>query len=482
MKKFFLVVFFMFQGFFTKISPFDFKVQENSFCTTQEFLKLLYNRYDNGFRLKNIKNNFLWHLSLPSVGLIPEIFFSGLISQFSIFEIFLWDLAPKKGKGVKIVILDTNSDRLQVDPGSLVCKNANLASFLQCWTKTMRAGSFFGAFELHLQQKNCFAESIKKNHILKNSLKINHAEVSYEIIKQLAPESEIILMPILDEYGFSNKQSLLQGLKKAFVMKADIVHLGLKTYESADKNCVLDKEIKKILKKFPYVVVAAGNDGKNIKKLAYPACLQSIFFSVGAFGNENGRYIISDFSQSSDDMFPNFVMPGKHILCPIWCKERSEYFFTHTMGTSIAVAMMSGFLALVLSEHASNFSKQRIMSVIKECSQKLDITWKDKVNLGAIHMRKTMMMFSVLKSFNKKCIKTEKQFFKSMDCVKKVFNENKDIYKIRSMFEEEHKKNVKNAIIYANSCFCKKIDRDLYILVQDSIYALKENIWKKKHI
>ncbi|MCX5923091.1 MAG: S8/S53 family peptidase [Candidatus Dependentiae bacterium] len=421
------------------------------------------------------KKFFLWHLSIPFVGLISNE--KKTLDRQA--EILLFDLAKKMGAGSKIAILDTdvyNENSFLCNPTS---KTSPLSQHQLSGAKFEKRRSLLNSDTNDYLCEIRLAEQVKKNQNIINSnkkkLSLNHGDVTREIIKQLAPLCEIIVIPIMDKSGFASKQSLLDGLQKAIDIKVDVVHLGLKCQTDMNIKCQLDKQINKLIKKIPYVVASAGNDGKKIKQLAYPAALKSIFFSVGAFEYKDNSYPLCDFSQGSLNSAPNFLFPGLQIAIPIFDTQAQNYLVPYFSGTSMAAAMMTGFLALVLSEFKNDFNKKQIREVILSSSKKLKKNWDEKVNFGMVDCRETLMKLLILKGLFYKT-----SFIKKLEMINKFFtkeaNSFYEVYKLGN----PNKNNVKKTTVYATCEFYKKIDRDLYILVKDNIYALKERIWEEK--
>lgn len=487
------------------LKSFNFQVKEFLYCTACEFFQLLneivlitgspdqvrgrhgWDDFSTNPRLQKIKKDFLWHLTIPEVGLVSNKKILDDEPKDVGREILLWDLAEKKGSNIKIAILDSEIDYLNKEAGSPAHRQFFLSECCQNVPKNNTDAKILNFDPDGQSMNNRPTCAMKKN-------KKNHGQVTYEIIKQLAPMCEIIIIPIIDKNGFTSKKNLYIGLQKALDVKVDIVHLGLKYNHEKNLDCALDAQINIILKNFPYVVAAAGNDGKSLKELAYPAAQKSIFFSVGAFERKNNSYPICDFSQGSlpyglpyeDDKIstlPNFVFPGSKILCPVFDNETQDYLYINFSGTSMACAMMTGFLALVLAEFKNNFTKNQIQEVILKSSKKMEVSWEEKVNFGMIQMREAVVKFIILKDLKYKKVlkKNKKNFVKTLSFVNKFFVENVDFFINSDGIEGRDKSNVKKTNPYANCDFHKKIDRDLYILVQDSIYALKENIWEKKY-
>ncbi|MCX5924468.1 MAG: S8/S53 family peptidase [Candidatus Dependentiae bacterium] len=461
MKK--ILLFFLNFIYSPSLHCFNFFPENISYCSRQEYESLMHDeKLDPGFvktsprqddvRMQNISKDFLWHLKIPTVGLRSQ----------NQNEILLWDLAPKKGEGIKIAVLDTKI-------------NENL--YHQC----QKPDSFENSNKIEPRETICdyqlsyrknqnhLTQLMKKNNFFKKCVIKNHGNLTCGIIRQLAPYVTIIPISIMDDDGGTDIKSLCRGLQQAFDNNVDIVHLGLKIADDICDKHLENKELITLLQKFSYVVVAAGNNYACVKKVAFPACLPNLFFSVGAFECNNNNYHACSFSQCEENVGPNFLLPGHRILCPLWIDETDDYIFVHTSGTSIASAMMTGFLALLLSEFQHSFTREQIEQVIKSCSKKLDMEWNEKVIFGTVDMRKTALTLKSLQQIIKKVSACfyKKNFLKFVEAIKEYCD-----------FDN---KNVNISKAYADKQFRKKIDRDLYLLVKDSNYLIKENIWKKNH-
>ncbi len=228
-------------------------------------------------------------------------------------------------------------------------------------------------------------------------LKKNHGACVASFIRQIAPEVQIISIPIFNDQGITNIQNFIQKLRHALNQKIDILYIGLKIEE--DNITFHEKEeILKLLSQFLYVVAPSGNDGLSSSNIAFPA--NSIFFSVGAFEQKNNQYVICDFSQKQIKKGPNFVMPGKNNGCFIWNDQLQKMEPCLVSGTSIAAACMVGCLALILSETGSNFTAQQIQYVVQKNSQKLHKTkWDQQVNFGVINISESLFCIQQLKVF-----------------------------------------------------------------------------------
>ena len=232
---------------------------------------------------------------------------------------------------------------------------------------------------------------------------------SRNIILQIAPEANITTYDIFDNHGYGSSKKLcatLQSIAKQSIAKKDfdIVHLGLKI---TDKQISpKDKEeLRSHLRNMNYVVAAAGNDVAS-KHVAYPARCPEVTFDVGAFYKNS----IAKFSQFESDIGPKVVAPGVQVFCPVTLFNREIAGYVALSGTSTAAAIVTGFLALVISEFKSEppgslaFSHEEIVTVIYGSTYKLadSADWQQKVLLGAIDMRSALFYLHVLREIKSK--------------------------------------------------------------------------------
>ncbi|MFA5999032.1 MAG: S8/S53 family peptidase [Candidatus Babeliales bacterium] len=444
------------------LHSFNFFPENISYCSRQEYESLMQGvqfQNQDDLRIQNISKDFLWHLKIPTVGLLCKN------QQNNNQELLLWDLAPKKGHGIKIAVLDTKINSQEKHFDQFSCNQRQKTGNFGNSNKIEPGETIFDYQLAGRKNQNHLTQLMKKNNFFQKTLIKNHGNLTCGIIRQFAPDAVIIPISIMDDDGGTDIKSLRQGLQRAFDMHVDIVHLGLKIADDLCDKHLENKELVTLLQKFSYVVVAAGNDCASMKKVAYLASLPNILFSVGAF---DSKYQVCCFSQWQECKGPNFLLPGHRILCQLWIDEIQDYIFVHTSGTSMASAMMTGFLALLLSEFGPVFTREQIEQVIKSCSKKLYDQWDKKVIFGTVDMRKTFITLKSLQQIIKKVSACfyKKKFLKIVDAIK----ENSDF----------DNKNVNSFNSYASVSFRKKIDRDLYILVKDSNYLIKENIWKKK--
>jgi subtilisin family serine protease len=428
------------------------------------------------------KKYLFWHQKIPTIGLRKdEVPISSFIPHF----FSLWQLAPKKGKGVKIAIIDTGITLRKISPESYElhpqlnhhsffvphflnlmnydmqeivtnltnrvskhshaslpeCEKIIIISLHEyCCRKTIDSliifltehecynVQFINDFIkiLDSYDKKRFFTSIKipthDNHTLLELLPITkntfgmaaHGTALCGVIGArehpifgplgLAPNAEIIMIKAFDDYGCSNKGTLLQALKKVHTLGIPLVNVSLKISDCWQHDDQISHAIEEVIAKIPYVVAAAGNcaDAHAVRHEAYPARLPSVAFDVGAFSfdGNNNTYLIASFSQYEHSIGPKIVAPGFNIMSTTFADDPAiEYGFFH--GTSIATALITGFVALILSEFGENFTREQLLKVCYKATVRLQATqeWHTKTLLGTIDMRCALFMLHALYRF-----------------------------------------------------------------------------------
>lgn len=401
------------------VFPFSFlDIQQQSlplFCSVDELCNMLAgdNKHldkDNQYRLNQLalkKDMLFWHLRDPMIGVykLPTKNYK----QSLAWNFTLWDLAPSRGRNVKIAIIDN----LGLGEKFSLKRNDEIASNLLNINKKLKSDLFIAGVLKDLTfldlEKDFFEKKIKKNVA-------GHGIATLQVVRQLAPDVQFIPIKALDEEGVSNKQDLYKALEEAINEHVDIVHAGLKITEQFDVSSnVLDQKIAKSIDSIKYIVLPSGNDVYE-KKLSYPARLPGVVFNVGAYGYSNKGYKICNFSQYEKNIGPNFVAPGLEVFSSVLIPGRkSEDMLMMLEGTSTSAAIMTGFLSLVLSEFQEDFSYNEIIEVICKFTKKfMNQDWQDKVFYGAIDMRSCLLAFHILKEASKNMSRKlfEKKFSK----------------------------------------------------------------------
>lgn len=184
-------------------------------------------------------------------------------------------------------------------------------------------------------------------------------------IAGVAPESRIMAIRVLDEFGGGYFEDVADGIRYAADMGARVINLSL----GASIFEVLANELADLLDAVAYatdlgavVVAAAGNSNGNI---AYqvPARFDQVI-SVGALRHQYDVYYgtgpLSRARFSEKGIQLDFMAPGVDILSLAVDSStyagydsfhRDGYYYSASDGTSMAAPMVSGTIALLLARN-----------------------------------------------------------------------------------------------------------------------------------
>ncbi len=400
-----------------------------------------------------------WHHRVPTVGLRATRASknSPLAHTFS-----LWQLAPKKGAGVKIAVIDTgicvrktNDNRYALhsalphislgtsdflnfanqDAYALVLDIAQRVHPMPERTPVEMIHAYYNSrdvtFPLDCKEliddahkKHCFdlcRIGTDKNWYVRellpitttNDMRAQHGTALCGIIAGkehpllgpigIAPNADVIIIRACDDYGNSTKKILLQSVKKVQELNIPLVNISLKIDEGSARDEILDNEIARVMRSIAYVVASSGN-GVGMAHEAYPARLAHIAFDVGAFKlDDTQHYCIAPFSQYERYQGPKIVAPGCDIITTLVTDNfKKEYAFFH--GTSCAAAMITGFMALVLGEFGTRLTREQILKICYQATVRLEPTqeWVTKTLLGTIDMRCALFIMHALCRFRER--------------------------------------------------------------------------------
>ncbi|NBQ17963.1 hypothetical protein EBU24_06635, partial [bacterium] len=304
----------------------------------------------------------LWHQKVPTTGLLNNN--KNLTYPFLPHAFSLHELAPKRGKGITVVLLD------------------------------------YPVVERKINNDKNDSQKLRPKVTRDTCIK-SHSLHSMETIKSLACYADVHVVSIFDQNFKSWPSLLITGLKQSLVMNADIVNLSVKLTDYLDPLSDNAKLIQLYLNIIPYTIAASGNSESIHNALpveAYPARFDAVTFDVGSFGYDHvsNTYPVSNFSQYEKSIGPKFLAPGEFIVSSGLIENQPENNFNLLMsGTSMAAPIMSGFVALMLAEFQSDFSREELLTACYYSTVRMHATtdWQQKSLLGVLDMR--LVLFSL---------------------------------------------------------------------------------------
>ncbi|MDX2007577.1 MAG: S8 family serine peptidase [Meiothermus sp.] len=167
-----------------------------------------------------------------------------------------------------------------------------------------------------------------------------HGTAVAGLILQVAPRATILPIRVLGSDGSGNVDNVVAAIDWARQQGAQIINLSLGT----DVNVsALRTQISYVNGLGVYVVAAAGNRGGSLDFPAANATNSDRLISVGSVDGNGNR---SSFSNSGTAL--EFMAPGENIVTAY-----PESRVATVRGTSFAAPLVSGILALAMSETSS---------------------------------------------------------------------------------------------------------------------------------
>jgi len=176
----------------------------------------------------------------------------------------------------------------------------------------------------------------------------------------------VSIMPVhLSDTTSSSLEDEIEGLLWAVEHGAGVINLSL---GSSEPDLAELDAIRYAIDSGVTVVASAGNSGPGAG-IQYPAGYPGVI-SVGATDRWNG---VAAFSNSGPGL--DLVAPGSDIVT--WAADAREYFIVLTSGTSFAAPMVTGIVALMLSE-APDLTPPQVETMLRETAADLGPAGRDE--------------------------------------------------------------------------------------------------------
>lgn len=176
---------------------------------------------------------------------------------------------------------------------------------------------------------------------------------------------------------------LEKAINYASEMKCDIINISQKIFDAQ-----VTPELTKAIQNFKgLIVVAAGNDGKDINKVNYNQLTYQNFpnvITVGALGNANkGIMGYSTFNKSKIDICIKGEYAGVKYVGNKWKPTR----FT---GTSCAAPIVTGMAALYKTKNKKATGATMKKALIKATTKKGYTNYTKKFKYGRVDVKKLL--------------------------------------------------------------------------------------------
>lgn len=166
-----------------------------------------------------------------------------------------------------------------------------------------------------------------------------HGTAVADLIKQIAPASDLQSWRIANDEGQSNSFLLAQGIIAAMEAGVDLINISMASYGN---SALLHDAVKKAQDAGIKIFASGGNEGYD--QVAYPAAYEGVV-GVGAV-DANGTYL--NFSNTGN---VTMTAPGLDLVTA-WTGGKSVYF----TGTSASSPISAGVMAATIANNGKHLS------------------------------------------------------------------------------------------------------------------------------
>lgn len=212
---------------------------------------------------------------------------------------------------------------------------------------------------------------------------------SHGVYCGVAPMADIIAVKVLNEKGNGDIDKVIRGLhwvienKEKYHIRVMNISVGTTAKSIITEDSTLVRIVNEVWDSGIVVVVAAGNGGPNPKTIGAPGVSRKVI-TVGASDDDiavdlSGRNM-KDYSgrgpTSACIKKPDVVAPGSKIVsCNVMRKQNNIFgirqngmnYYTEKSGTSMSTPMVSGAVALLLSQFPEYTTRDVKMKLKESC-------------------------------------------------------------------------------------------------------------------
>lgn len=206
-----------------------------------------------------------------------------------------------------------------------------------------------GTYQNEYDDKIIFEYNLIDDNVMVNDLNGHGSEMAI-LINKVAPESNLIILKIVNENGQTDADLLLEALKLAQEKGADIVNISLGSYKY---NEAIDLQVQNMIANNITIVASIGDDGN--RDFTYSASYNGVI-SVRPID-----YKDIDYENSNTSSMNSYPFPGVDL----------QIIDENVSGSSYACALASGYIAL-LRENYEDYNISYDNDYIKEMLNQLN--------------------------------------------------------------------------------------------------------------
>ena len=254
-------------------------------------------------------------------------------------------ISKNYGEGIKVAVLDTGLDHKHPVFAGRLAPQSEWKDFVNNDNNPQEASSAFKGY--------------------------GHGTAVAAVILQVAPKATIMPIRVLRGDGRGDLDDVIQGIYHAVNSGADIINMSL---GSTEDSKALRDAISYAWNNGVYTVISSGNRGET--QVLHPGrnySGQRMKVSVASTDNSGG---LSSFSNYGEGLV--IAAPGESIQSAFPGNQTAAY-----KGTSFAAPLVSGAMALVMSEIPSQYH-DRLYSYIKDGAESGYFSERNKDKLKTV--------------------------------------------------------------------------------------------------
>lgn len=266
-----------------------------------------------------------------------------------------WDLAPQRGRGVIVAIVDTGVDARHEE----FARSGAISSL----SKNVLTGA---------QGLEAVADDSGHGTMLAGIIAATAG--NGRGIAGIAPQATLLVVKALDAAGQGHDAALAAGIVHAVRGGARIVNLA---FGGPYYSRVLHEAISYALDQDALVVAAAGNQGATAP--TYPAAIDGVV-SVGAVDRQDRRAPFSNYGPNL-----SLVAPGVEIV-----STAPRDGIREASGTSFAAGHVAGGVALLLGEHPDRPARAVVQALRAQAEQPGAGAWNAEYGFGVFNAARVL--------------------------------------------------------------------------------------------